>query len=132
MTGIVVDFSAITTANRDELALIDTLRRVDARHWADLCSRFVMDVGAQLHAHPVLAVGIVLNLVENIQRLPGGRALSDPRDLHEAIAQRYRRWERGISSVASRATSRAGCRVTTNERGWQAFFDTLMRISRSG
>ena len=111
MTGIVVDFSAITTANRDELALIDTLRRVDARHWADLCSRFVMDVGAQLHAHPVLAVGIVLNLVENIQRLPGGRALSDPRDLHEAIARRYRRWERGdlLSGVASDIKSWLSC-----------------------
>ena len=113
----------------------------------------MMDVGAQLHAQPVLALGIVLNLVENIQRLPGGRALSDPRDLlydgcrraasrptcpcawncaesrrehptaagrtcafrsagsAQAIAQRYRRWERGdlLSGVASDIKSWLSC-----------------------
>lgn len=76
---------AISRAKND---LLERLRRAPPREWAELVARGLRNLHARAFGDPTVVLTSVVDLIEQISRLPEGRRLHAPDELVEKIAQR--------------------------------------------
>ncbi len=85
------DLAAIQAANSAKQALIDQLGRIETCEWPRLASAFVRSLGVQHTPDPAVVLTLFIDLITQISRLPGGRALPHPAELVQSIETRHAR-----------------------------------------
>lgn len=83
-----LDLGAIQAANEAKQALVNQLGRIERREWPGLVSAFVCSLGAHQTPDPAVVLTLIVDLVTQVSRLPGGRLLPKPAEFVPSIENR--------------------------------------------
>ncbi len=83
-----LDLVAIQAANEAKQVLVSQLARIERREWPGLVSAFVCSLGAHQTPDPAAVLTLIVDLVTQVSRLPGGRLLPKPAEFVPSIKNR--------------------------------------------